>query len=157
MAARNYSQNCPIARGLDVVGERWTLLILRELVGGARRYSDLRAELPGIAANLLAERLTALQHATAADLVTTRLGPSDALTSPVTETPSTRPATPSRCRPPRPDWPAGAGAPYSEIACADESFRLDAQMYIHTNVKESHEAFPYESSGLGNRCLSRNR
>ena len=58
---RNYNQNCPIARGLDVLGERWTLLILRELVGGARRYSDLRAELPGIATNLLAERLKELQ------------------------------------------------------------------------------------------------
>jgi DNA-binding HxlR family transcriptional regulator len=60
---RNYNQNCPIARGLDVLGERWTLLILRELVGGARRYGDLRAELPGIATNLLAERLTELQDA----------------------------------------------------------------------------------------------
>lgn len=60
---RNYNQNCPIARGLDVLGERWTLLILRELVGGARRYGDLRAELPGIATNLLAERLKELTHA----------------------------------------------------------------------------------------------
>ncbi|SPM32702.1 transcriptional regulator, partial [Mycobacterium rhizamassiliense] len=60
---RNYNQNCPIARGLDVLGERWTLLILRELVGGARRYGDLRAELPGIATNLLAERLNELQDA----------------------------------------------------------------------------------------------
>jgi DNA-binding HxlR family transcriptional regulator len=58
---RNYHQNCPIARGLDILGERWTLLILRELVGGARRYGDLRAELPGIATNLLAERLRELQ------------------------------------------------------------------------------------------------
>lgn len=58
---RNYNQNCPIARGLDILGERWTLLILRELVGGARRYGDLRAELPGIATNLLAERLKELQ------------------------------------------------------------------------------------------------
>ncbi|MCV7426515.1 winged helix-turn-helix transcriptional regulator [Mycobacterium montefiorense] len=63
MRTRNYNQNCPIARGLDVLGERWTLLILRELVGGARRYSDLRAQLPGIATNLLAERLTELQDA----------------------------------------------------------------------------------------------
>lgn len=62
-ARRNYNQNCPIARGLDVVGERWTLLILRELVGGPRRYGDLRAELPGIATNLLAERLKELQDA----------------------------------------------------------------------------------------------
>ncbi|MDM4143080.1 MULTISPECIES: helix-turn-helix domain-containing protein [Mycobacterium] len=60
---RNYNQNCPIARGLDVLGERWTLLILRELVGGARRYGDLRAELPGIATNLLAERLKELREA----------------------------------------------------------------------------------------------
>lgn len=61
-AGRNYNQNCPIARGLDVLGERWTLLILRELVGGARRYGDLRAELPGIATNLLADRLKELQE-----------------------------------------------------------------------------------------------
>jgi DNA-binding HxlR family transcriptional regulator len=60
---RNYNQNCPIARGLDILGERWTLLILRELVGGARRYGDLRAELPGIATNLLAQRLKELQDA----------------------------------------------------------------------------------------------
>jgi DNA-binding HxlR family transcriptional regulator len=59
--ARNYNQNCPIARGLDILGERWTLLILRELVGGPRRYGDLRAELPGIATNLLADRLRELE------------------------------------------------------------------------------------------------
>ncbi|MEM6104664.1 helix-turn-helix domain-containing protein [Mycobacterium sp. 050272] len=63
MRTRNYNQNCPIARGLDVLGERWTLLILRELIGGPRRYGDLRAELPGIATNLLAERLKELQEA----------------------------------------------------------------------------------------------
>jgi DNA-binding HxlR family transcriptional regulator len=61
MAERRYDQNCPIAMGLDVLGERWTLLILRELVGGVRRYSDLRAELPGIATNLLAQRLRQLE------------------------------------------------------------------------------------------------
>jgi DNA-binding HxlR family transcriptional regulator len=60
-ARRNYKQNCPIAKGLDVLGERWTLLILRELVGGPRRYGDLRAELPGIATNLLADRLRELE------------------------------------------------------------------------------------------------
>ncbi|WP_204079870.1 winged helix-turn-helix transcriptional regulator [Mycobacterium riyadhense] len=62
-ARRNYQQNCPIARGLDVLGERWTLLILRELLGGARRYADLRAALPGIATNLLADRLRELEDA----------------------------------------------------------------------------------------------
>ena len=64
---RNYNQNCPIARGLDVLGERWTLLILRELVGGPRRYGDLRDALPGIATNLLAERLKELQEAGVVD------------------------------------------------------------------------------------------
>jgi DNA-binding HxlR family transcriptional regulator len=60
---RNYNQNCPIARGLDVLGERWTLLILREMVGGPRRYGDLRVQLPGIATNLLADRLRELDEA----------------------------------------------------------------------------------------------
>ena len=60
---KSYNQNCPIARGLDVLGERWTLLILRELLGGARRYGDVRAALPGIATNLLADRLRELEEA----------------------------------------------------------------------------------------------
>jgi DNA-binding HxlR family transcriptional regulator len=60
---RTYKQNCPIALGLDVLGDRWTLLILRELVGGPRRYGDIRGELPGIATNLLAERLRELEAA----------------------------------------------------------------------------------------------
>lgn len=60
---RSYNQNCPIAKGLDVLGERWTLLILRELIGGPRRYGDLRAQLPGIATNLLADRLRELGEA----------------------------------------------------------------------------------------------
>jgi len=59
---KTYNQNCPLAKGLDILGERWTLLILRELLGGPRRYSDLRAQLPGIATNLLAERLRGLEQ-----------------------------------------------------------------------------------------------
>jgi DNA-binding HxlR family transcriptional regulator len=61
--SRSYQQNCPIAKGLDVLGERWTLLILRELIGGPRRYGDLRGQLPGIATNLLADRLRELEQA----------------------------------------------------------------------------------------------
>jgi len=60
---RSYQQNCPIAKGLDVLGERWTLLILRELIGGPRRYGDLRGQLPSIATNLLADRLRELEDA----------------------------------------------------------------------------------------------
>jgi DNA-binding HxlR family transcriptional regulator len=58
--ARSYRLLCPIARGLDHVGDRWTLLILRDLHAGPARYSDLQKGLTGIAANLLTERLTKL-------------------------------------------------------------------------------------------------
>jgi DNA-binding HxlR family transcriptional regulator len=60
---RTYGQYCPIAAGLDVVGDRWVLLICRELSFGDRRFTDLRAALPGIAPNLLTDRLRALQAA----------------------------------------------------------------------------------------------
>lgn len=61
MAHRSYEQYCPIAAALDVLGDRWTLLILRELTMGERRFTDLKAALPGIAPNLLTERLRDLQ------------------------------------------------------------------------------------------------
>jgi DNA-binding HxlR family transcriptional regulator len=57
---RTYHQYCAVARALDIVGDRWTLLVVRELLVGARRYSDLLDDLPGIATNLLAERLRGL-------------------------------------------------------------------------------------------------
>jgi DNA-binding HxlR family transcriptional regulator len=60
---RSYDQYCALARALDVIGERWTLLILRELFFRDSRYSDLREALPGIATNLLANRLRQLQAA----------------------------------------------------------------------------------------------
>ncbi|MGH2686103.1 MAG: winged helix-turn-helix transcriptional regulator [Actinomycetota bacterium] len=58
---RSYGQYCALARALDVVGDRWTLLIIRELFARDCRYSDLREALPGIATNLLAARLRQLQ------------------------------------------------------------------------------------------------
>jgi DNA-binding HxlR family transcriptional regulator len=57
-----YGQYCAIARGLDVVGDRWTLLIVRELLTGPCRYADLQEGLPGIASNLLADRLRHLEQ-----------------------------------------------------------------------------------------------
>jgi DNA-binding HxlR family transcriptional regulator len=60
---------CPLARALDVIGERWSLLVVRELLLGPRRYTDLLAGLPGVPTNLLANRLKDLQ---AAGLVTQR-------------------------------------------------------------------------------------
>ncbi|MGH9370549.1 MAG: winged helix-turn-helix transcriptional regulator [Vicinamibacterales bacterium] len=58
---RSYQQYCALARALDVIGDRWTLLIVRELLIGEARYSDLLKGLPGIATNLLATRLTELE------------------------------------------------------------------------------------------------
>jgi DNA-binding HxlR family transcriptional regulator len=60
---KSYQQYCGIAAALDRVGDRWTLLILRELSFGEQRFTDLRAALPGIASNLLTERLRDLEHA----------------------------------------------------------------------------------------------
>lgn len=57
---RTYGQPCPVAAALDVVGERWTLLIVRDLMFGALRFSDLRDGLVGLAPNLLSERLKML-------------------------------------------------------------------------------------------------
>jgi DNA-binding HxlR family transcriptional regulator len=58
---KSYGQYCALARALDVVGDRWVLLIVRELLNGPRRYGELTYGLPGIASNLLAERLRTMQ------------------------------------------------------------------------------------------------
>src|SRR5512141_1976230 len=55
-------QYCPIARALDVLGDRWTLLILRELVVGDQRFTDLRTHLPGVTPAVLTDRLHTLRE-----------------------------------------------------------------------------------------------
>ena len=61
---RSYGQHCALAKALDLVGDRWTLLIVRELlIHRACRYTDLQQGLPGIATNLLADRLSAMESA----------------------------------------------------------------------------------------------
>src|SRR5947208_15766550 len=62
MNRRTYKQFCGLARALDVVGERWTLLIVRNLLLGSLRYSDLLRGLPGITTNLLAKRLREMEE-----------------------------------------------------------------------------------------------
>lgn len=62
MNNRHYRLLCPIARALDRIGDRWTLLVLRDLHAGAARFSDLQAALPGLAPNLLTTRLRQLEH-----------------------------------------------------------------------------------------------
>jgi DNA-binding HxlR family transcriptional regulator/putative sterol carrier protein len=64
---RSYQQYCPAARALDVVGERWTLLVIRELFTGPKRYTDLQDGLPGIGPNVLADRLRSLEAAGVVD------------------------------------------------------------------------------------------
>lgn len=60
---KRYEQYCPVAHALERVGERWSLLIVRELLKGPKRYTDLSAALPGIGTNVLAARLKDLEAA----------------------------------------------------------------------------------------------
>ncbi|MFE7645292.1 winged helix-turn-helix transcriptional regulator [Streptomyces phaeoluteigriseus] len=59
---RSYDQYCSAARALDTVGDRWTLLIVRELLAGPRRYTDLHADLPGVSTDVLASRLKDMER-----------------------------------------------------------------------------------------------
>lgn len=59
---RRYDDACGTAHALELIGERWALLVLRELMLGPRRFSELRADLPGISANVLTQRLTDLEQ-----------------------------------------------------------------------------------------------
>ncbi|EFL38196.1 transcriptional regulator, partial [Streptomyces griseoflavus Tu4000] len=95
---RSYDQYCSAARALDAVGDRWTLLIVRELLAGPRRYTDLHADLPGVSTDVLASRLKDMER----DGLTTRrrLPPPGAHTS--TNSPrEARSCCPS-CRPSAP-------------------------------------------------------
>lgn len=62
MPDRTYGQFCTVARSLDRLGDRWTLLLIRELLLGPKRFKDLEEGLPGIAPNLLSKRLKQLQR-----------------------------------------------------------------------------------------------
>jgi len=61
--AKRYDQYCPVAHAMSLVGERWAMLVVRELLKGPRRYTDLAAGLPGIGTNILATRLRELEAA----------------------------------------------------------------------------------------------
>lgn len=58
---KRYGQPCPVAKALELVGERWTLLVVRDLLGGPRRFQDLERSLHGIAPNMLSERLKLME------------------------------------------------------------------------------------------------
>ncbi|MER7621352.1 helix-turn-helix domain-containing protein [Streptomyces sp. NPDC126503] len=75
---RSYDQHCAAAHALDLVGDRWTLLVVRELLAGPRRYTDLHADLPGVSTDMLAGRLKDME---ATGLVTRRRLPPPASAS----------------------------------------------------------------------------
>ena len=59
---RRYDDACGTAHALELIGDRWTLLVLREMMLGPRRFSELRADLPGLSANTLTQRLAELEQ-----------------------------------------------------------------------------------------------
>jgi DNA-binding HxlR family transcriptional regulator len=85
--SRSYGDACTIARALDVVGERWALLVVRELLFGPQRFSDLRRALPGASSNMLTDRLRELE---ANDVVARRRLPPPAASTVYELTPSGR-------------------------------------------------------------------
>ena len=62
ISERSYNQFCGVARALDLIGERWALLVVRELALGPKRFTDLRRGLPGIATNVLSVRLRQMER-----------------------------------------------------------------------------------------------
>ena len=59
---KRYGQSCPVAKTLELIGDRWTLLVVRDLLSGTRRFQDLEASLPGIAPNILSDRLRLMEE-----------------------------------------------------------------------------------------------
>jgi DNA-binding HxlR family transcriptional regulator len=59
---KRYDQACPVAKALELVGDRWTLLAVRDLLRGTKRFQDLLASLPGIAPNILSARLKLMEE-----------------------------------------------------------------------------------------------
>jgi DNA-binding HxlR family transcriptional regulator len=59
---KRYNQRCPVAKTLELIGDRWTLLVVRDLLDGTRRFQDLLASLPGIAPNILSDRLKLMEQ-----------------------------------------------------------------------------------------------
>jgi DNA-binding HxlR family transcriptional regulator len=69
---RSYAQYCPVAKASEVLGDRWTLLIVRELLGGASGFNELQRGLPGISRSVLTVRMRALERA---EIIERRVGP----------------------------------------------------------------------------------
>jgi DNA-binding HxlR family transcriptional regulator len=70
---RSYAQYCPVAKATEVLGDRWTLLIVREMLGGATGFNELQRGLPGISRSVLTDRMRGLERS---EIVERRAGPS---------------------------------------------------------------------------------
>jgi DNA-binding HxlR family transcriptional regulator len=69
---RNHAQYCPVARATEILGDRWTVLIVREMLGGASGFNELHRGLPGISRSVLTDRMRALERA---EVIKRRTGP----------------------------------------------------------------------------------
>lgn len=69
---RSYAQYCPVAKATEILGDRWTLLIMREMLGGASGFNELQRGLPGISRSVLTDRMRALERA---EVIERRTGP----------------------------------------------------------------------------------
>lgn len=69
---RGYAQYCPVAKATEILGDRWTLLIVREMLGGASGFNELQRGLPGISRSVLSDRMRALERA---EVIERRTGP----------------------------------------------------------------------------------
>jgi DNA-binding HxlR family transcriptional regulator len=59
---KRYGQACPVAKSLELVGDRWTLLLVRDMLRGPRRFQDFQQSLPGIPPNILSDRLKLMEE-----------------------------------------------------------------------------------------------
>jgi DNA-binding HxlR family transcriptional regulator len=133
---RTYNQYCGVARALDLIGERWALLVVRELALGPKRFTDLRQGLPGIATNVLSLRLRQLERN---GIVTRRLLPPPAPAQVYELTPNGRELVPIMLALGR--WGARAMGPRSpEQAIRGEWLALALNAFFDPDAAESLNA-----------------
>ena len=87
---RSYAQYCPVAKASEILGDRWTLLIVREMLGGASGFNELQRGLQGISRSTLTDRMRALERA---EVIERRTGPRGRHPAP---RPCDRPGRPTR-------------------------------------------------------------
>ena len=126
---RSYRQFCGVARGLDLVGERWALLVVRELLLGPRRYTDLAGGLPGVSTNVLSTRLRQLERS---GVVQRRVLPPPAASAVYELTPYGRDLEPIVLALGR--WGARSLGPHGEEALCSHWLALALKSFFHAEA-----------------------